>query len=117
MQKKCGVFLKNQKEKSDVYKRQAVVARGMGKCCVSGAHDIYVDEDERFVRIDGKKYSDQDVLSIDGSTGNIYVGALETENPKLEGTFGEFMSWVDKYRDMKVRTNADTPHEMCIRDS
>ena len=89
----------------------AVVARGMGKCCVSGAHEIYVNEDERFVRIDGKKYSDQDVLSIDGSTGNIYVGALETENPKLEGTFGEFMSWVDKYRDMKVRTNADTPHD------
>lgn len=89
----------------------AVVARGMGKCCVSGAHEIYVNEDERFVRIDGKKYSDQDVLSIDGSTGNIYIGALETENPKLEGTFGEFMSWVDKYRDMKVRTNADTPND------
>ncbi|NVF12012.1 pyruvate, phosphate dikinase [Anaerococcus sp. AGMB00486] len=89
----------------------AVVARGMGKCCVSGAHDIEVIEDERVVLVDGKELTDENIISIDGSTGNIYLGELETQNPKLEGDFGEFMGWVDKYRDMKVRTNADTPND------
>lgn len=89
----------------------AVVARGMGKCCVSGAHDIEVLEDKKIVKVDGKELTDQDIISIDGSTGNIYIGSLETQNPKLEGDFGEFMSWVDEYRDMKVRTNADTPSD------
>ena len=89
----------------------AVVARGMGKCCVSGAHDIYVNEEERVMKVAGEEYTDKDIISIDGSTGNIYIGALETQNPKLEGDFGEFMQWVDKYRDMEVRTNADTPKD------
>lgn len=89
----------------------AVVARGMGKCCVSGAHDILVDEKERTVKVKGKVLTDKDVISIDGSTGNIYVGELEQVPPSLEGDFGEFMSWVDEIRDMKVRTNADTPKD------
>lgn len=90
----------------------AVVARGMGKCCVSGAHDIEVLEDKKIVKVKGKTLTSEDVISIDGSTGNIYKGRLKLQNPKLEGNFGEFMSWVDKYRDMKVRTNADTPKDV-----
>ena len=90
----------------------AVVARGMGKCCVSGAHDIEVLEDKKIVKVKGETLTSEDVISIDGSTGNIYKGRLKLQNPKLEGNFGEFMSWVDKYRDMKVRTNADTPKDV-----
>jgi pyruvate,orthophosphate dikinase len=88
----------------------AVVARGMGKCCVSGAN-IVVSEENRTVKANGKTYTDQDIISLNGSTGNVYEGSLELESPKLEGEFGEFMSWVDEYRDMKVRTNADTPKD------
>lgn len=88
----------------------AVVARGMGKSCISGA-DIVVSEKERSLKANGNTYTDQDTISIDGSTGKVYSGSLEKENPKLEGSFGEFMSWVDEIRDMKVRTNADTPKD------
>ena len=90
----------------------AVVARGMGKCCVSGASEIHVDEDEETMRIGDKIYGREDIISIDGSTGNVYIGELDTQSPKLEGCFKTFMSWVDEYRDMKIRTNADTPRDV-----
>lgn len=90
----------------------AVVARGMGKCCVAGAGDMHVDEYEHTVRVGDKVYTCDDVISIDGSTGAIYAGNLETQPPQLAGAFGTFMGWVDKYRDMKVRTNADTPRDV-----
>lgn len=89
----------------------AVVARGMGKCCVSGASDIHVNELEQTIRVNGQVLTGEDTISIDGSTGAIYAGALATQPPQMHGAFGEFMEWVDKYRDMKVRTNADTPRD------
>ena len=89
----------------------AVVARGMGKCCVAGAGELHVNENEKTVRVNGKVYTADDVISIDGTTGAIYAGNLETQPPQMEGAFGQFMEWVDKYRDMKVRTNADTPRD------
>ncbi len=89
----------------------AVVARGMGKCCVSGASDIHVNELEHTLRVGDVVLTDQDTISIDGSTGAIYAGSLETQPPQMHGAFGTFMEWVDKYRDMKVRTNADTPRD------
>lgn len=90
----------------------AVVARGMGKCCVAGAGELHVDEYEHTVRIGDLVLTGEDVISIDGSTGAIYAGGLETQPPQLHGAFGTFMSWVDKFRDMKVRTNADTPRDV-----
>ena len=90
----------------------AVVARGMGKCCVSGASEIHVNEDEQTLRIGQKIYGIEDTLSIDGATGAIYIGDLETQAPQLEGKFETFMNWVDEYRDMKIRTNADTPRDV-----
>ncbi|EEI83262.1 pyruvate, phosphate dikinase [Anaerococcus tetradius] len=90
----------------------AVVARGMGKCCVAGAGELHVDEYEHTVRIGNLVLTGEDVISIDGSTGAIYAGGLETQPPQLHGAFGTFMSWVDKFRDMKVRTNADTPRDV-----
>ncbi|WP_243344465.1 pyruvate, phosphate dikinase [Anaerococcus sp. AGMB09787] len=89
----------------------AVVARGMGKCCVAGAGELRVSEEERTVKVGDKVYGEEDVISIDGSTGAIYDTALETQPPQFKGAFGTFMEWVDKYRDMKVRTNADTPRD------
>ena len=90
----------------------AVVARGMGKCCVAGAGELHVDEFEHTVRVGDDVYKADDVISIDGSTGAIYAGNLETQPPQLEGAFGEFMGWVDEFRQMKVRTNADTPRDV-----
>ena len=90
----------------------AVVARGMGKCCVAGAGELHVDEFEHTVRVAGEVLTADDVISIDGSTGAIYKGSLETQPPQLHGAFGTFMDWVDKFRDMKVRTNADTPRDV-----
>ena len=90
----------------------AVVARGMGKCCVSGASEIHVDEDEGTMRIGQNIYTKEDTISIDGSTGKVYIGNLETQSPQLEGNFETFMGWVDEYRDMKIRTNADTPRDV-----
>ena len=90
----------------------AVVARGMGKCCVCGCSAAIIDEDARTVTIDGKVYTDQDVFSIDGSTGNIYLGAIKTVQPDLtSGHFGRLMGWVDANRALAVRTNADTPRD------
>lgn len=89
----------------------AVVARGMGKCCVSGAHDIVIDENSRTLTMNGKTYTDKDIISLDGSTGNIYAGELETEEASVSGNFAKFMSWADEVRRLKVRTNADTPKD------
>ncbi|MCI5745308.1 MAG: pyruvate, phosphate dikinase [Erysipelotrichaceae bacterium] len=90
----------------------AVVARGMGKCCVCGCSAAVIDEEARTVTINGRVYTDQDTFSIDGSTGNIYVGAIKTVQPDLtSGYFGRLMSWVDANRALKIRTNADTPRD------
>jgi pyruvate,orthophosphate dikinase len=90
----------------------AVVARGMGKCCVCGCGAAIIDEEKKTLTIDGKVYTENDVLSLDGSTGKVYEGALKTVNPDLtSGYFGRMMAWVDKYRALHVRTNADTPRD------
>ena len=90
----------------------AVVARGMGKCCVCGCSAAIIDEENRTLTINGKVYTDKDVLSIDGSTGKVYEGEIPTVNPDLtSGYFGRMMGWVDQYRDLMVRTNADTPRD------
>ena len=90
----------------------AVVARGMGKCCVCGCAAAIIDEEARTLTINGKVYTDKDVISLDGSTGKVYEGALKTVEPDLTaGYFGRLMGWVDEYRDLKVRTNADTPRD------
>ncbi len=90
----------------------AVVARGMGKCCVCGCGAAIIDEEKRTITINGKVYTDKDVLSLDGSTGKVYEGALKTVDPDLTaGYFGRLMGWVDQYRDLLVRTNADTPRD------
>ena len=87
----------------------AVVARGMGTCCVSGCGDIVMDEANKQFTLAGKTFKEGDYISIDGSTGNIYEGAIATTDAKIAGEFGRIMSWADKYRKLKVRTNADTP--------
>ncbi|MBQ0037482.1 MAG: pyruvate, phosphate dikinase [Clostridiales bacterium] len=89
----------------------AVVARGMGKCCVSGCSAINMDEDNKCFTLSGKVYHEGDWLSLDGSTGNIYDGAMPTVDASVGGDFGRIMAWADKYRRLKVRTNADTPHD------
>ncbi len=87
----------------------AVVARGMGTCCVSGCGDIVMDEENKKFTLAGKTYKEGDYISLDGSTGNIYDGSIPTVDASISGTFGRIMGWADKYRTMKVRTNADTP--------
>ncbi|MBQ5968660.1 MAG: pyruvate, phosphate dikinase [Clostridia bacterium] len=87
----------------------AVVARGMGTCCVSGCSDIVMDEENKKFTLAGKEFHEGDVISIDGSTGNIYDGAIPTVDATIAGEFGRVMGWADKYRKLKVRTNADTP--------
>lgn len=87
----------------------AVVARGMGTCCVSGCGDIAMDEENKKFTLAGKEYHEGDYISIDGSTGNIYDGIIPTVDATIAGTFGRIMGWADKYRTLKVRTNADTP--------
>ena len=89
----------------------AVVARGMGKCCVSGCGDIAMDEANKTFTLAGKEFKEGDPISIDGTTGNIYDGLIATVDATIAGEFGRIMSWADKYRKMKVRTNADTPHD------
>ncbi|MBU5457786.1 pyruvate, phosphate dikinase [Oscillibacter sp. MSJ-31] len=89
----------------------AVVARGMGKCCVSGCGDIKMDEENKRFELAGKVYHEGDWLSIDGSTGNIYDGAVPTVDASIGGEFGRVMGWADKYRRLGVRTNADNPHD------
>ena len=87
----------------------AVVARGMGSCCVSGCSDIVMDEENKQFTLGGKTFHEGDVISIDGTTGNIYDGAIATVDAQIAGEFGRVMGWADKYRKLKVRTNADTP--------
>ena len=89
----------------------AVVARGMGTCCVSGCSAIAMDEENKKFTLSGKTYHEGDWLSLDGSTGNIYDGAMPTVDATIGGEFGRIMAWADKYRRLKVRTNADTPHD------
>ena len=89
----------------------AVVARGMGKCCVSGCGAISMDEANKQFTLAGKTYHEGDWLSLDGSTGNIYDGAMPTVDASVGGDFGRIMAWADKFRRLKVRTNADTPHD------
>ncbi len=87
----------------------AVVARGMGTCCVSGCGDITMDEENKKFTLAGKEYHEGDPISIDGTTGNIYDGIIPTVDATIAGEFGRIMAWADKYRRLKVRTNADTP--------
>ena len=89
----------------------AVVARGMGKCCVSGCGAINMDEANKQFTLAGKTYHEGDWLSLDGSTGSIYDGAMPTVDASVGGDFGRIMAWADKYRRLQVRTNADTPHD------
>ena len=89
----------------------AVVARGMGRCCVSGCGAIAMDEDNKRFTLAGKEFREGDDISIDGTTGNIYEGAIQTVDATIAGTFGRVMTWADKYRTLKVRTNADTPQD------
>ena len=89
----------------------AVVARGMGKCCVSGCGEIKMDEENKKFELAGKTFHEGDFLSIDGSTGNIYDGLVPTVDASIAGEFGRIMGWADKYRRLQVRTNADTPRD------
>ena len=89
----------------------AVVARGMGTCCVAGCGSIVVNEANRTVKAGDKLYTDQDYISLDGSTGNVYGAQIATVDPEISGDFGTFMSWADEVRVLKVRTNSDTPHD------
>ncbi|MBQ7153424.1 MAG: pyruvate, phosphate dikinase [Clostridia bacterium] len=89
----------------------AVVARGMGTCCVSGCGDIVMDEANKQFKLAGRTFKEGDVISIDGTTGNIYGEAIATKDASISGDFGRLMSWADKYRKLQVRTNADTPRD------
>ena len=89
----------------------AVVARGMGKCCVSGCGEIAMDEENKKFTLAGKTYTEGDFISIDGTTGKIYDGLIPTVDAKIAGEFGRIMAWADKYRRLRVRTNADTPED------
>ena len=89
----------------------AVVARGMGECCVSGCGEIQMDEANKKFTLKGKEYHEGDIISIDGTTGNIYDGAIKTVDATIAGEFGRVMEWADKYRTLGVRTNADTPKD------
>jgi pyruvate,orthophosphate dikinase len=89
----------------------AVVARGMGTCCVSGCGEIKINEEEKYFTLDGKTFKEGDYISLDGSTGNIYGEDVKTVEPEITGDFEKFMTWADKYRTLKVRTNADSPKD------
>jgi len=89
----------------------AVVARGMGTCCVAGCGEVSVNEEEKIFSVGGKTYREGDYISLDGSTGNVYGGAVKTQTPEISGHFGTFMKWADDIRKLKVRTNADTPRD------
>ncbi|MBP7309742.1 MAG: pyruvate, phosphate dikinase [Candidatus Cloacimonetes bacterium] len=92
----------------------AVVARGMGKCCVSGAGALVIDYKARTINVDGKTYKEGDWISLNGSTGQVLEGKIETQDPELSGDFGAIMQLADKYTRMKVRTNADTPKDAAV---
>ena len=87
----------------------AVVARGWGKCCVAGAGAIQIDEKAKKIKVGGKTFTQKDEISIDGSSGEVFAGRMKTVTPKLSGDFATVMKWADKYRKLKVRTNADSP--------
>ncbi|MCL1858079.1 MAG: pyruvate, phosphate dikinase [Oscillospiraceae bacterium] len=87
----------------------AVVARGMGTCCVAGCGDIDIHEEDKYFVINGEKVNEGDYISLDGSTGNVYIGKIPAVEAEITGNFGKFMAWADKYRTLKIRTNADTP--------
>ncbi|MCI6277391.1 MAG: pyruvate, phosphate dikinase [Clostridium sp.] len=89
----------------------AVVARGMGTCCVAGCGDIKVDEENKTMSVKGKVYGCEDYISLDGSTGNVYGQAISPEDPQISGEFATFMTWADEIRALKVRTNADSPRD------
>ncbi|MCP4093580.1 MAG: pyruvate, phosphate dikinase [Planctomycetes bacterium] len=89
----------------------AVVARGWGKCCVAGAQEVLIDERAKRINIKGQRFSTGDTISIDGTTGEVFVGRIATQAPKLSGDFRLLMKWADKYRRLAVRTNADTPED------
>jgi pyruvate,orthophosphate dikinase len=89
----------------------AVVARGWGKCCVAGAGEVQIDEEERTITIKGRTFGGRDVISIDGSSGEVMAGDVSTRNPQLSGEFATLMEWADRYRTLQVRTNADTPED------
>ncbi len=89
----------------------AVVARGMGTCCVAGCGSIKVDEKKKTVEVNGKVYTDQDYISLDGTSGNVYGEKIKTVSPEITGHFATFMAWADEIRKLKVRTNADTPRD------
>ncbi|MBB6217909.1 pyruvate,orthophosphate dikinase [Anaerosolibacter carboniphilus] len=89
----------------------AVVARGMGKCCVAGCGEIKVDETSKMFKVDGAVYKEGDFISLDGNTGNVYKGSIPTKEPELSGNFGKLMEWADQVRTLKIRTNADTPRD------
>ncbi|MFO7614451.1 MAG: pyruvate, phosphate dikinase [Bacteroidales bacterium] len=92
----------------------AVVARGMGKCCISGAGSVKIDYKAKTMTIDGKVYREGDWISLNGTTGEMYEGKIETRDPELSGDFGELMQLADRFAKMNVRTNADTPHDSAI---
>ena len=92
----------------------AVVARGMGACCVSGCGDIQMDEENKCFSLDGRVFKEGDYISLDGSTGNIYGEKIPTVEAEISGDFGRLMGWADKYRRLRVRTNADNPHDASI---
>lgn len=89
----------------------AVVARGWGRCCIAGAGEIHINEKGRKISVDGKTFTHKDVLSIDGNTGEVMAGEVATEDAKLSGDFSKVMKWTDNYRQLEVRTNADTPED------
>ncbi|NLL62956.1 MAG: pyruvate, phosphate dikinase [Ruminococcaceae bacterium] len=89
----------------------AVVARGMGKCCVSGCSEVIIDEANKKFTLGGQEFHEGDYISLDGSTGNIYAGVIETVDAEIAGEFERIMTWADKYRKLRVRTNADTPED------
>lgn len=92
----------------------AVVARGMGKCCVAGCETIFVDEARKTMTIEGKVYTEGDYISLDGSTGNVYIGKIKTVEANISGNFGILMEWADEFRKLKIRTNADTPNDSAM---
>ncbi len=89
----------------------AVVARGMGKCCVAGCEAVHVDESKKVMSVNGKAYFEGDYISLDGSTGSVYDGSLRTVEANISGNFGKLMKWADEFRKLGIRTNADTPKD------
>jgi pyruvate,orthophosphate dikinase len=89
----------------------AVVARGMGKCCVAGCSDIVINEAKKTLTMSGVTLKEGDYITLDGSTGEVYAGAMKVVDPELSGNFGTLMTWADKYKKLQIKTNADTPHD------